>query len=374
MNNKKILILAYTNLNFGDDMFIYTLCKKFPNNKFVLYANKEYRKKFADIVNLEIKKKSFFNKKFNSLLNHFPTLYKYNINTMPYSAVVYVIGGLFDEDDLWKRQVANNGLLKMKNLIWQNCFDSKTPFYLLGCNLTRVLTQKYIDELAYLFKDLRDICFRDLYSYNKMSFLDNVRHAPDIVFNYDCKVTSKLDMVVISVWGPLTRTNLFPQWKWAEKLWGYYKKFIIDITNEFGKLGKRVVFLALCENEGDLDACNIIKKEGNLNVDIITYQGNLDEIIKIFEDAYFVVGTRFHSIVMAINSNCAFYPIVYENKTLQLLNDIEYDSNFSHIEQPDTYDVTNVIHNYKVGNIISSESIKREALKQFQVLKEDISK
>ena len=60
-----------------------------------------------------------------------------------------------------------------------------------------------------------------------MSFLDNVRHAPDIVFNYDCKVTSKLDMVVISVWGPLTRTNLFPQWKWAEKLWGYYKKFII---------------------------------------------------------------------------------------------------------------------------------------------------
>ena len=51
---KKILLLAYTNFNFRDDMFIYTICKAFPNQEFVLYANQTYRKTFGKVSNLTI--------------------------------------------------------------------------------------------------------------------------------------------------------------------------------------------------------------------------------------------------------------------------------------------------------------------------------
>ena len=98
---KNILLLAYTNFNFGDDMFIYTLCKKFPKYQFVLHASKEYKNTFSQLSNLTITDNNLLEKIYNIILGRFPSLYRYNINTIRYSAVVYVIGGLFDEDETW---------------------------------------------------------------------------------------------------------------------------------------------------------------------------------------------------------------------------------------------------------------------------------
>lgn len=367
---KEIRILAYTNFNFGDDMFIYTLCKTFPNQKFVLKADKSYKKTFGKLLNLSIHRISLVEKMYNIIVGACPNLYKKNVNTFGYSAIVYVIGGLFDEDDIWKKLVNKYGLKRLKNIMWKNSYDSNVPFFLLGCNITRVSSEKYINQMNFLFEGLRDICFRDKYSYDYFQKLDNTRYAPDIVFNYKCNLKNEKDKILISVWGPLTHTKSFPQWEWAKKLWKPYEKFIIEIAKEFAKLGKKVTLLALCENEGDLYACNKIKDNGQLDVDIVTYNGNLEEIISLFEKAYFVVGTRFHSIVMALNAKCAFYPIVYESKSLQLLNDIKYSGNYSNIEDVTSYNVKNVLGNYKKNEVINCEGIKADASKQFKVLKD----
>lgn len=366
---KKILLLAYTNFNFGDDMFIYTICKAFPNQEFVLYANQTYRKTFGKVSNLTIAEIGTIQRFYNKLINKFPNLYKVNITTLGYAAVVYVIGGLFDEDESWKSNVNQYGMKKLKNIMWRNSYGVKTPFFLLGCNMTRVMSTEYIGQMEYLFRGLKDICFRDKYSYSFFEQLSNTRYAPDIVFNYDCKQTAKEDSVVISVWGPLTCVDRFPQWKWAEELWDPYEKFIIEIIGEFQKMGKKVTLLALCKNEGDLEACNKIRNRGKLDVDIVNYNGNLDETVKMFETASFVVGTRFHSVVMALNAGCAFYPIVYESKTEQLLIDIGYDAGYSHIEKQQTYNVENVMRNYRKKISFSCENIKKMALEQFRELK-----
>ena len=129
---KNILLLAYTNFNFGDDMFIYTLCKKFPKYQFVLHASKEYKNTFSQLSNLTITDNNLLEKIYNIILGRFPSLYRYNINTIRYSAVVYVIGGLFDEDETWNTLVERNGLRKVKNMILKNSYDSKTPFFYLG--------------------------------------------------------------------------------------------------------------------------------------------------------------------------------------------------------------------------------------------------
>lgn len=366
---KKILLLAYTNCNFGDDMFIYTICKAFPEQNFVLHAPLVYKTIFKNISNLTVTETGIISKVFNKLLNTFPVLYRFNINTWPYKAVVYVVGGLFDEDKTWENNVNKYGIKRLKNIIWKNSFDSRTPFFLLGCNVTRVLSQNYINQMQYLFYELKDICFRDRYSYNFFKNLQNTRYAPDIVFNYDCKITEKEDYIVISVWGPLTCTKDFPQWQWAEGLWKPYKEFMINIAKSFVQMGKRVILLALCENEGDLIASNIIREEGKLDANIVTYRGNLDEIIGLFEKSSFIVGARFHSIIMALNAKCAVYPIVYESKTQQLIKDIEYHGEYAHIENPQNYSVEKVIQSYKQHVCISCEAIKQEAKKQFQALK-----
>lgn len=362
---KKILLLAYTNFNFGDDMFVYTICKTFPEQRFVLHASETYKNTFSALSNLTIIRDNLLEKIYNKILRKFPSLYRYNLNTIGYAAVVYVIGGLFDEDEAWNSFVEKNGLKKVKNIMWKNSYDSKTPFFLLGCNITRVSTNNYIRQMNFLFDGLTDICFRDKYSYGFFKNLNNVRYAPDIVFNYECQSNIKNDSILISVWGPLTRIESFPQWSWANKLWNPYENFLIEITKEFIAHGNKVTLLALCENEGDLDACLKIKNDSQLETDIVTYKGNLQEIIDLFEQAKFVVGTRFHSVVMALNSNCAFYPIVYESKTLQLLKDVGYNDHYSHIEQVESYCVQNVLSIYEKNNKISCENLKSKASEQF---------
>lgn len=95
--------------------------------------------------------------------------------------------------------------------------------------MTRVLTSDYIKQMNFLFDGLTDICFRDKYSYSFFKNLNNVRYAPDIVFNYECQSRIKNNNIVISVWGPLTRVDSFPQWTWANELWEPYEKFLIEI-------------------------------------------------------------------------------------------------------------------------------------------------
>ena len=46
---KKNLLLAYTNLNFGDDMFVYTISRIFPEQEFVLYAPDSYREVYKNV-------------------------------------------------------------------------------------------------------------------------------------------------------------------------------------------------------------------------------------------------------------------------------------------------------------------------------------
>lgn len=366
MKENKVLLLAYTGLNFGDDMFIYTICKYFPEQQFYLQAPKNYNKTLNSLKNL-----TYFSRP--RLLDKI--LYKINkdkykeMSTKKYSAIVYVVGGLFDEDDIWKNMVKKYGLAKLKDMIWQNSFNNKVPFFLLGSNLTRIKTDTYIHQMEYLFEGLRDICFRDLYTYNHFKHLSNVRYAPDIVFNYKCNENqTKDDSVLISVWGPLTCTDKFPQWKWAEYLLDDYIDFLVNIINKFNSIGKKITLLALCENEGDLKACHLIRSRIDTYVDVVTYDGDLNAIIALFEKASFVVGTRFHSVIMALNAKCAFYPIVYESKTEQLLNDIGYTGKSSHIEKKDSYVVDDVINNYLSNKIVSIDKVKVAAAEQFNVL------
>lgn len=371
----KILLLAYVNKNFGDDMFIKTICEALPDEEFVLEAPSSYAKMFEKINNLEVVELTKIRNVRKKVLSTMSRKLKIKIQD-PYAkrfkAVVYVIGGLFDEDSIWYDNIKQYGLISIKNMILKYSLVNRVPFFLLGCNVTRVETEKYLLDMNFIFKDIFDICFRDKYSYKFFEKLENTRYAPDVVLNYNCNECKKDAGILISVWGPLTRGDKFPQWKWAESLWAKYKEFIINLSHMFVEEGKDVTLLALCQDEGDGYACEAIIEEGRLEdkVSVYSYDGDLEETIRLFETAEFTIGTRFHSIIMAINANCPFYPIVYESKTLQLLKDINYEGGFSHIENTDSYDTSMVLSEYKNNTPIDNKQIKIEAGRQFDKLRE----
>lgn len=369
---KPVLLLAYTNVNFGDDMFIKTICTMYPEIKFELEAPSNYNEIMSSVNNLKIvthtKTYKMFEKIDSLLLRVLPLKVGFfrHIWLKKYIALVYVIGGLFDEDDLWQQQVKRLGKRRYKNAILKKSFCKNPPFFLMGCNVTRVKSDSYIDLMRYVFKDLRDICFRDKYSL--MHFpLENARYAPDLVFNYPVQHYIRKKKIVISVWGCLTKCEEMPQWKWAENNWGGYKDLIINIIDYFDSIGYQIELLSLCENEGDFQACELLKQEAKTDkLSVISYEGNLEKIMKCIAEADFVIGTRFHSVVLALSSKTPVYPIAYESKTLQLLKDCKFEgeySEISEIKKDEINKVKNSFANYRFCNEI--DLIKSKAREQF---------
>lgn len=372
---KKILLLAYTNKNFGDDMFVKTICELNKDVNFYIEAPTEYKAIFSCIENLHVIAKTPLYKVLNRVENLICKVF--NLNEKPFrhiwlrkfDAVVYVIGALFDEDDLWEKALTRLGLEKYKRNQWLNSFYGDIPFFLLGCNMTRMRSKKYLDTMCCLFEGLTDICFRDRYSYEAFSQLSNTRYAPDIVFNYPVSVCEKKNFVLISVWGVLLKTDSWPQWKWAEPLWHGYKRLITDATAYFLSEGIPVKLVSLCENEGDLLACQKIAEDFQSDLlEIVNYRGNLDEMIHLFETAGFAVGSRFHSVVMALKTNTPVYPIAYESKTKQLLNDLDYRGNYAEIESLDNCNVEDIIQSYNLSYVHDCTTVENMAGRQFQKL------
>lgn len=373
---KKVLLLAYSNRNFGDDMFVKTICGCFPNTSFYLETPKGYSAVLGHISNLTIIEDSSFNRVVSKVDKLIAKTTKSNIPLIrhlwikKYDAVVYVIGALFDDDEFWSNKLRKNGFEKTKQSLWKNSFYSDIPFLLLGCNMTRVNSDEYIESMNYMFSGLKDICFRDRYSYDFFSKLKNVRYSKDIVFNYKCKKIEKEKIALISIWGVLTIVQKFPQWEWAESQWEAYEKFLIKATDQLAEKGYKVYLLSLCEAEGDYYASTIVRDKSNTKPEIINYKDNIDDIISFFERADFVVGTRFHSVVMAINAECKIFPIIYESKTEKLLKDIGYEGCKAKVENIGECSIRDMLVSCQENVEIDLSVIKKDARYQFNVFEQ----
>ena len=282
---------------------------------------------------------------------------------------LYILSGIvlmMAASYLYWKKVSRLGKRRYKNAIFKKSLCQKPPFFLLGCNMTRIKSDSYINFMKYIFKGLHDICFRDKYSLNYFH-LKNTRYAPDLVFNYPLQHYKKKKKVVISVWGCLTKCDEMPQWKWAEDQWKSYKCFIINIIEYFNDIDYQIELLSLCESEGDLQACELIKKETRTKkLTILNYKGNTDEVVCCISEASFVVGTRFHSVVLALSSKTSVYPIIYESKTLQLLKDCEFTGEYSEVAEIKSDEISKVIKSFERHCCYDGiDAIKLKARDQF---------
>lgn len=352
---RKVFLNAYTELNLGDDLFIENILERYSQSRFFMMSEKINESYFPSNLKVIDKNQALLNK----LYNIWPSGFVRYINYLKSkcNANVYIGGSIFIEYPSWK-QVLN----------WWDYQVDNFPFYVLGANFGPYQDEEYRNSMNDVFSKMKDICFRDKYSYELFKDNEKVRCAPDILFSQKIEkkdITKKIFVSLIDCDSKDEGSNNL------DKIANKYDLAISKVLNEYIKKDYEIVLVAFCEKEGDCLANDIIlnKLEDKSNVRTITYDGfNRNEILDELASSEYVIGTRFHSIVLAMVANKPFFPIIYSKKTLNMLEDLNFKGKLIDIKEIDKIDFDYANENLKTNYIVDIEEYRKEAEKHYLYL------
>lgn len=360
---KKILVNGYFGLNFGDDLFFKILFNRYPNTQFHFYNNyysprnyKKYKKVFSKYNNVKVKRYPSI-KKFFYHTNQLAIFNSYQFKE--YDATVFIGGSIFMES-------SNKGRNLGEKLSLYNYFISKNkPIFILGSNFGPYHTDEFYKQHYEIFSKCTDVCFREKYSYNLFRELDSVRMNPDIVFSLKEELLDKKkDNVGISVMNFARKPEL-------KDYYLDYENKMIELIQKLVQNGKKITLFSFSEPEGDLVAINRILKNLSSkiadNIKVSSYQGNINEFLNELSQQEAIVSARFHAMILSQVFEQGIYPLVYSNKTLNVLKDIKLDQNYCEIKKIKNLDCQEVL-DCLYENKISIDQIKIDAEKQFKKL------
>lgn len=355
---KKIFIYAYTNMNLGDDLFIKMLCDRYPDTKFYIACSLSKQEAFINITNLTVIPSIPL---IDGVLRRLKI--KLRVNPMlsrliskSCNGIVNIGGSIFMQPQKWRNKTKN----------FDESIINNKPLFVLGSNFGPYDSQEYFNEFRRLFLKTEDVCFRDEYSYNLFSDLNNVRKASDIVFSYTpkSKVEAK-QSIVISVIQLSNRESL-------KKYKASYQNHILEITRKFIKKGYIVTMMGFCENEGDKKAINeiiqMLEDKERKHIKSYIYSGDLEDSLKVIQETKFVLGSRFHAMILAWVFKKPVYPIIYSDKSLNVIQDVDFDGPFSNINSLEEVNIDEVINNLNQYNTIDINRQKLSAKEQFKKL------
>lgn len=301
--NKKILVRAYLASNLGDDMFVQQLVNRYPNVEFLIFSYAAHKNAFEKFHNVKFVPQWLFNldDRFYRFLKIRPVAF---VLCKIVFAVVHIGGSIFIEPKQWEEK--NYKLPKAKR------------FY-LGANFGPYRTERFLENVEKRISLARDICFRDTYSYGKFSHLENVRHAPDILFGYsNYPEVCEGDCLGISVIDLCGREGL-------ANMEGQYLDFLTETVEAFYQRGIKTKLLVFCEREGDLRAAHkIISMLNPSRAEVCVYDQNVEDFLGIINSCRYMIATRFHAMVIGFAMKKRVFPIIYSEKQSNVLSDLNY--------------------------------------------------
>ncbi|MGG0848187.1 polysaccharide pyruvyl transferase family protein [Peribacillus simplex] len=352
---KRLLVDAYCNKNLGDDLFLKILFERYNNVNFtILNAPKEYKGIFKgiDIQNT--------NKIQRILFRLFPFHF-----TKKFEGFLLIGGSMFMQNETWKKDI------KKKTRVINSFTSEKKEVFILGSNFGPFNDSTFYDKYNKIFKNCSDICFRETYSYNLFKQLPNVRLAPDIVFQLkEREIPKRKNTVGFSLIDLENRNNL-------KKFSDQYLNKMFDLIKSYIDSGKSITLFSFCESEGDMDVINKIMNRMTVDylnkMNVINYTGNINEFLNEFKSMEVIIGSRFHSIILAQVFKQGFYPIIYSDKTYNVLQDIKLDEYYKYIKDIDSLNVNHVI-DVAQNNRINDTEFFRDSENHFRFLDDFINR
>ena len=335
----KIYVDAYLAKNLGDDLFVDILTNRYQNHKFfaISKGEKGYNKENLKVYN---------NKYFFKILKRFQ-LEKCLANR--YDVVVTIGGSMFMENN------DNNRDFSL----------GKNKRYLLGVNFGPYKTEKYYQNIHNMMSKLEDVCFRDKYSYNLFKDLPNTRCASDIIFSMDTskvKITNR-KRAIISIISPKDKID--------EKYQESYENKMIELIKFLDGKGYEICLMSFCKYENDEQEIeNIINKLPKTyrdRVERYCYNGNIEQALKVLGDCQLIVGGRFHANILGLVLGKSILPVLYSDKTLHVLQDMEINVPIIDIRKLDEFDVKSLTDE-QLNTHFDVEKQKKDAQRHFEKL------
>ena len=359
---KKVFLYAYDRMNLGDDLFVHTVTKRYPNVKFYMLSKKENQKTFRELKNLVvIDKESSFIKLLRRIRPSFVPKY-INWIEKRCTAVVYIGGSIFIEYDNWEQM-----------LTWWDYESKNRPFYVLGANFGPYTTEAYRNKLAEIFNNMQDVCFREKYSLDKFSDVSVARWAPDILFSYDMpKVQQMKKQIFVSLIDCGSRQTGLER---LEQYESDYLTFMKELHEKYMQEGYTLVLSSFCKSEKDEEAIEKVLSvmdisEEHSQVEVLRYDGNnFEKVLCAIAESELVVASRFHAAILGFVADKPVFPVFYSDKTLHVLEESGFNGKYADIRQLAQVDFgfQEEIEKQKLYNI---DEIKMQSEKHFMKLDE----
>ena len=310
---KKVFLYAYDRQNLGDDLFVHTITRRYPDVQFYMWSDVKNREVYACLPNLKvIDRDSRLVHLLGKLRPSLAARYKAWLEKRC-DAVVYIGGSIFMEYSNWE-QICT----------WWEWTAKNRPFYVLGANFGPWHTEAYRAKMEEIFRNCRDVCFRDKYSAGL--FPGIVRQAPDILFGYPMpRVPVKEDQVFVSAINCSGRDQ-------SHDLNDHDTRYVSNMAALLNRLlteGKEIVLASFCKEEGDEEGIRKILAsmgaETDRRVRVLHYDGtNAQELTTAIAESGSVVATRFHATILAMAAGRPVLPIIYSDKTRHVLEDMGF--------------------------------------------------
>lgn len=348
---KKVVLYAYAHGNLGDDLFVRTICERYPNISFYIQMLPEFDYGLKDLKNLHIIKRTFYLRIKDRLFRMFnkPSVLFKHIKEA--DATVLLGGSMFIQGD------GDTWVSKLQQL--QSIASASKRFYVIGANFGPYTSDKFVSSYSVLFKKAVDVCFRDESSRILFDQLTNVRVGSDVVCSLKLSslhnnVGEKRQLSIIPI-------SLALRPKLNKFRLSYYDKMARLIQVGIDK-GYNVVLHAFCIDQGDNIAIDeIMSRLPKTIVDqvsIDTYDRDIISSLNKISKANIVVTTRFHGMILGWLSNAMVVPIKYDIKMDNLLNDLNFQGLSSSISDVQNMSIDEVFRS-NTFNINGEQMIQR---------------
>lgn len=307
----KILISAYIKENFGDDLLLETLFKNNEKNTWYIIGEDNGKNTFRQ-----------YDVQYVTLKN---ILFKIH----EFDALIFIGGSIFMENQSWIKRYVKRSVLSLLFKL------NNKKVYILGSNFGPYNSSIFKKVHKYFFKYLvTHTTFRDEKSVNEFrENINNLDQTVDLVFSIYCQENKNYknrhyNIKENNVLG-ISLMNF-------EKNIAYDDFLITNIKNEIST-GNTVKLFSFCHFEGDDLAIekifNRLDVNQQNNIEIIRYDGNIESFLNEFIDIDRLISTRFHATVLGLIFNIPQHPIMYSDKTLNMLSDLEYKGKYTKLKK-----------------------------------------
>lgn len=313
----KVLIDAYLEGNFGDDLLVYIICRRYKNVDFYIFADDEYKKNHFDkldnihcLGSIEVNH-SLSSRFFDRVGSYFklPRLaIREKTKEMHFDFFLVLGGSIFIEQNsrLTNLRISELKFLKSK-AAHSGIVDSNFGPY------KHVSFKKKFEKL---FKTFDFVSFRESASKELFHDLDNISWGSDLVFSLQDSCIDDEDGSIIVVPVSLERRGSLSKREsvYIDLLSKYLNSIESDVSRHL---------ISFCEFEGDELICKKILNclDKDHRADIIQYE-SVDEVLSLFHRCSRVIASRFHAVFLALALNKSFYPLSYSKKISNCFSDL----------------------------------------------------